>query len=97
MDAPLYPPATAFERPAIVATTMSTTTSSINALLASPRAKAILLREIPGFEARIGNDMIKPHLDNFSPRSLVQFGLFQADTLDRVDEQLRALGPEAGR
>lgn len=91
MDAPLYPPATAYERPAVVPTRMSTADTSIARMLADPSAKAILLREIPGFEARVGNDMLRPHMDNFSPRSLVQFGLFKAADLDRVDAQLAAL------
>jgi aspartokinase-like uncharacterized kinase len=91
MDAPLYPPSTAFEQPAILPHSLNTTSTSIAALLASPAAKAILIKEIPGMEQRIGGEQIKPHLDNFSPRSLVQFGLFKAADLDRVDAQLRAL------
>ena len=91
MDAPLYPPATAYERPATAPHRLNTATSSIAALLADPAAKAIILKEIPGFEARISTPQLKPHLDNFSMRSLVQFGLFKAAELDRVDAQLRTL------
>ena len=91
MDAPLYPPAAAYERPAIATHRTNTTTTSIAALLADPAAKAIILREIPGFEGRVSNPQLKPHLDNFSMRSLVQFGLFKAAELDRVDAQLRTL------
>ena len=91
MDAPLYPPATAYERPATAPHRLNTTTISIAALLADPAAKAIILREIPGFEGRVSNPQLKPHLDNFSMRSLVQFGLFKAAELDRVDAQLRTL------
>ena len=96
MDAPLYPPATAYERPAVAPHRMNTTTTSIAALLADPAAKAILLKEIPGFEGRVGNPQLKPHLDNFSMRSLVQFGLFKAAELDRIDVQLRALPMSGG-
>jgi hypothetical protein len=91
MDAPLYPPATAYERPATAPHRLNTTTTSIAALLADPAAKAIILKEIPGFEGRVNNPQLKPHLDNFSMRSLVQFGLFKAAELDRVDVQLRTL------
>jgi hypothetical protein len=96
MDAPLYPPSSAFEQPAILPHKLSTTTTSIAALLADPAAKAILTREIPHLEQRIGNDQLKPHLDNFSPRSLVQFGIFKAADLDRVDTQLNALTSATG-
>jgi hypothetical protein len=91
MDAPLYPPSRAYEQPVVVPHRLDTATTSIAALLADPAAKAILLAEIPGFMARIGNEALKPHLYNFSPRSLVQFGIFKADALDRVDRQLGAL------
>lgn len=95
MDAPLYPPAAAFEQPAVLPHGLDTMTTSIAALLANPAAKAILLKEIPGFEGRVSAGPLKPHLDNFSLRSLVQFGLFRPADLDRVDEQLRAL-PQPG-
>ena len=36
--------------------------------------------------------MLKPHLGNFSFRSLLQFGAVKPDALDRLDVQLRALG-----
>ena len=91
MDAPTYPPASAYEAPVRVAYAVTTANTSITQLLADPAAKAILLTEIPGFESRISNEQLKPHLDNFSPRSLVQFGVFKADALDRVDVRLRAL------
>jgi hypothetical protein len=93
MDAPLYPPSQAYEQPAVVPHRMDTNTISIAALLANPAAKAIIIAEIPNFMARIGNEQLKPHLYNFSPRSLVQFGLFKADALDRVDQQLATLPP----
>lgn len=96
MDAPLYPPALAFEPPVIQAYRMTTTNTSIATLLSSPQIKAIMQREIPGYEARIKGDMLAPHLDNFSPRSLVQFGLFKADALDRVDAEILKLPNASG-
>ena len=93
MDAPLYPPSQAYEQPSVVPHRMDTNTTSIAALLADPAAKAIIIAEIPTFMARIGNEQLKPHLYNFSPRSLVQFGVFKADALDRVDQQLGTLPP----
>jgi hypothetical protein len=96
MDAPLYPPATAYVAPERVAHKVDSYQTSIADLLANPDTKAILLREIPGFEGRVGNSALKPHLGNFSLRSLVQFGVFKAEQLDKVDVFLRALPPVKG-
>ena len=99
MDAPLYLPWRAYEAPAPVAYEMTTANTSIKRLLASPATKSIMIEEIPGLEGRIAGDQLRPHLDNFSPRSLVQFGLFKAEVLDRVDRRLHALwtGRESGK
>lgn len=91
MDAPLYPPAQAYERPAPLYQPMTTTNTSIARMMAVPAVYAMLKEEISGLDARVGNPMLKPHLDNFSFRGMVQFGAFQAGTLDRVDARLRAM------
>jgi hypothetical protein len=51
-----------------------------------------MVKELPGIEARLNVDMLKPHLGNFSFRSLVQFGFAKTEQLDRIDEKLRTLG-----
>ena len=78
MDAPIYPPSVAYHGPARLPEVMSSKTTTITDLLANPAAKAIVIREIPGFESRIANPMLKPHLGAFSLRSLVQFGMFKS-------------------
>ncbi|HEX7853536.1 MAG TPA: hypothetical protein VF503_07550 [Sphingobium sp.] len=92
MDAPLYPPASAFVQPQRTPRALNTQDVAIADLKANPTAWAIVLKEIPNMEARIGNEMIKPHLGNFSLRSLVQFGVVPVPALDRIDVQLKALG-----
>ena len=92
MDAPLYPPASAFEQPVRAPRHLSTQDTAIADLKAIPAAWAIVLKEAPNIEARIGSEMIKPHLGNFSFRSLVQFGIVKTDILDRIDTQFQALG-----
>jgi hypothetical protein len=92
MDAPLYPPAQRFERPRRLPRPLTTQETAVSELKAVPEAWAIVLGEIPKVEGRIGNDMLKPHLGNFSFRSLVQFGVVRADELDRIDEKLKLLG-----
>lgn len=92
MDAPLYPPAIRFEQPVRVARTLSTDNTPIAELMKVPVAWAVVVKEIPGIEGRLSVPMLKPHLGNFSLRSLVQFGFSSNEQLDRVDAQLSALG-----
>lgn len=91
MKAPLYRPATAFVPPRRIAGPLGTHTTAIADLRRNPAAWAIVNKEIPHLDARIGNDMIKPHLGNFSFRSLIQFGIVAPDALDRIDAQFEAL------
>lgn len=97
MDAPVYPPAIAYVAPPRLAYARTTANTSIKQLMADPATKAILEKEIPDIQVRIGNAQLKPHLDNNSPRSMVQFGLFKADALDRVDAQIAKLDAGAAK
>ena len=96
MDAPLYPPSQAYEAPILVPYEMNTTNTSIAVLLANPAIKAIILKEMPIIGAMVSNEMLKPHLNNFSPRSLVQFGALKGDALDKVDAQIHMLPKAQG-
>lgn len=92
MDAPLFPPATTFVLPERVAYQVSTRNTPIAELMKIPAAWAVVVKEVPGIEKRLGNPMLKPHLGNFSLRSLVQFGFSTNEQLDRIDAQLQGLG-----
>jgi hypothetical protein len=91
MDAPLYPPARAFEAPVRLPRILNTSDAAVYDLKAVPAAWAIVLKELPGIESRFVGQL-EPHLSALSFRSLVQFGMVKADALDRIDAQLRALG-----
>lgn len=92
MDAPLYPPAEIYVRPERLAYRVSTRNTPIAELMKIPAAWAVVVKEVPGIEARLSVPMLKPHLGNFSLRSLVQFGFSTSEQLDRVDTQLQSLG-----
>ena len=92
MDAPLYPPATAFVPPERVPQRLSAAETPIAVLKSIPAAWAIVTKEIPGMDRRVGNPMLVVHLGNFSLESLLPFGIIQREALDRIDPQLRALG-----
>lgn len=91
MDAPLYPPATKFEQPRVVPRVMTTKETTIADLRKHPAAWAIVKKEIPGMDARLGGQLAV-HLGSFSLQSLVQFGAVRPDALPRIDEQLKKLG-----
>ncbi len=75
-----------------VARVVSTSNTPIAELMKIPVAWAVVVKEVPGIEGRLAVPMLKPHLGNFSLRSLVQFGFSTTEQLDRVDAQLKALG-----
>jgi hypothetical protein len=91
MDAPLYPPASAFVQPERVPQRLSARETPISTLQTVPAAWAIVLKEIPIMENLITGGL-KPHMGNFSLESLLPFGAARPDVLERIDRQLAALG-----
>ena len=96
MNAPIYPPSEAYEPPVYLPQELNTTTVSIAALLASPEAKAIVLRIIPDFETRVNdNEGLRAHADNLPASLMVPWGVVDAATMEKLDKELRALGSKA--
>lgn len=91
MDAPLYPPSSAYIAPSRVAEPMTTANASLADFIANPQALAILLEEVPELKFMMGTPLLKPHLGNMGPRTLVTFGGGQPERLDKVDARLKAL------
>lgn len=91
MDAPLYPPASAFEQPIRIPRQISLTNASIAELQQIPAAWALVVKAIPYIDMLIGSEQLKVHLGNFSFYSLVPFGLVQPAMLDQLNAQLLAL------
>jgi hypothetical protein len=92
MDAPLYPPATAFVQPERVPQPLSVRETPIAVLKANPGAWAIVIKEIPSLDRTVTGGL-KPHLGNFSLESLLPFRIVQRDVLERIDQQFRTLEP----
>jgi len=92
LDAPLYLPAKSYDPPRRLARVLSSRDTPIAILQANSAAWAIVNKEIPGMDRRIGNEMIKPHLGNFSLESLLVFGVVQREPLARIDAELAKLG-----
>jgi hypothetical protein len=92
MNAPLYPPATAFVQPVRAASAFNTRLTPIGELMKVPAAWAIVSKELPAIQMLVGSDVFKPHVGNFSLRSMVQFGIAKPEQLDKIDRELAALG-----
>lgn len=92
MDAPLYPPAKAFVAPIRLPRVLTSADTPVAVLRGNPAAWTVVTTLIPGLAGRIGSEAIKPHLTNFSLRTLVQFGVIPADQLPAIDARLSALG-----
>ncbi|WP_313437121.1 hypothetical protein [Novosphingobium sp.] len=71
---------------------LSSRETPIAILQSNPAAWEIVNKHIPGMDRRIGNEMIKPHLGNFSLESLLVFGVVQREPLARIDAELAKLG-----
>jgi hypothetical protein len=91
MDAPTYPPATAFEPPAAAPYELSVETVSIAELMSAPAAWAIVLKHAPSFKMLVSSPMAKPHLTNFTVDSFITYGVVSQETVDAVDRDLRQL------
>lgn len=91
MDAPLYPPAQNYEAPRFVPRPLSAKDTAIADLQKNPAAWAIVKKEIPAMDARMGGQLAV-HLGSFSLQTLVQFGAVPAAALPKIDAQLKALG-----
>lgn len=90
MDAPLYLPARRFERPQLLEVYFGVDSVPIADLVRSPTIRAMLMREIPGFERILGAGQLQQHLSNFTLRNLAEFGAISAEPLPRIDALLRA-------
>lgn len=94
MEAPVYLPASAFEAPRRLPRLLTVRDTPIAVLKRIPAAWAMVEKEIPGVERRIGSEQLRPHLQNFSFESLVVFGVVTREALDRLDRALTALGEQ---
>jgi hypothetical protein len=92
MDAPSYPPATAFVQPMVMPTPVSLRTAPLGTLVKMPAAWAIVLKHLPALKMMVGSEMIQPHLGNMTVVDVGQFaGVSSADTYAAIDAELRTL------
>lgn len=91
MDAPIYPPAAAFEPPAMAPVVLGLETASLAELMSSPSAWAIVLKHAPAIKMVIASPQIKPYLGNFTVGTFVGFGVVSQKAFDEIEAELRQL------
>jgi hypothetical protein len=92
MDAPTYPPATAFVQPVAVPYEISLRTVPLASLMQMPAAWAIVLKHMPALKMIASTPMIQPHLGNFTVADIAQFaGGLAPELRAKIDEELRSL------
>ncbi len=95
MDAPLYPPASAYEQPHLLPQILSTRTSTIADLQADPEAlavlKVILLRMA---EPRTGPIAIL--IEPLSMRDMSVYGGVSQKDIDRIDAEFARINARRG-
>ena len=92
MDTPLYPPAAAFEQPAVAPYTLSLGTVSVEELMHNPAAWAIVVERFPAMKFAAGAGQAKPHLGNMTVRDFAGFmGMKDSPALAAIDDDLARL------
>jgi hypothetical protein len=92
LDAPIYPPAAAFEQPIAAPYGLRLEDVSLAELMKVPAAWDIVLKHLPWIELMTGAPMMKPHLGNMTVHSLASFGMAPTpQVLAAIDEGLAGL------
>jgi hypothetical protein len=90
MDAPLYPPATVYEKPLAAPFEFGVDVLTLKELLSTPATEKILFDEFPGMKLALQGGL-KAHISNFTLRDVMTFGMGSKEQLAKVDAQLKAL------
>ncbi|TVV74169.1 hypothetical protein [Sphingomonas solaris] len=90
MEAPVYPPAAAYEQPvAIPPSELRSDVVSLVELMSAPTAWAIVLRHAPVFQALV--QALQPILSNMTVSSFVNYGVIDQKTVAAIDAELLRL------
>ena len=92
IDAPLYPPAAAFEQPAVTPRPLSVRNYAVSELMQMPAAWAIVLKHLPGLKMMAANPQAKPMLGTMTVADFAGFaGVDSRPALAAIDAELAAL------
>jgi hypothetical protein len=90
VEAPHYPPASAYHEPEAVAYTLTVADASVAELLATSQAKAAILAVVPDFEKRVSGD-IGQHLGNLSLKLLADYTVIDRAAYESIAGRIDGL------
>ena len=90
MDAPQFPPASAYHEPEAVAYLLTVADASVAELLAIAPAKAAILAVIPDFEKRVSGE-IGQHLGNLSLKLLADYTVIDHPAYQTIARRIDGL------
>lgn len=92
MDAPTYPPARVYQRPAAAPFEFGVDTVSLKELLSAPATRDLLFTEVPALKFMVNVEALKSNLSAFTLRTLADVaGIATPAQVARVDRLLRTL------
>lgn len=93
--APTFPPAAAFEQPAVTPRRLSVRNYSVAELMQRPDAWTIVVKHLPAIRMMTGNEQAKPALANMTVVDFASLMGVNNATYDAIDAELASL-PNAG-
>jgi hypothetical protein len=90
LDAPTYPPASMYVKPAAAPFEFGAESLTLKELLSAPATEKILYDEIPGLKRALQGGL-RAHVSNFTLHDVMAFGMVTQEKIAKIDAQLRAL------
>lgn len=91
MEAPLYPPAAAYEPPTPVAVDLRVENTSIAELMTAPKAWAIVLKHAPMLDFIVKIPVVQPNLSNFTVDSFAAFSVVSQAAVAAINAEFSKL------
>lgn len=95
MDAPLYPPASAYEQPQALPQVLSTRTSSVADLQADAEALAVLKAILPSMAEPLSGQ-IALLIEPLSLRDASVYGWVKPEDIDRIEAEFSKINARRG-
>lgn len=97
IDAPVYPPAAAFEQPVVAPRPLSVRSYTVAELMQQPAAWAVVVKHMPGVKLMVSAEQAKPMMSTMTLADLGQFTGGAPKVLDAIDAELAQLPQGGGR
>ena len=90
MEAPTYPPATAYEPPALLPYELSAAGCAMAELMSIPAAWAVVMKHVPSLKSAVENPFVKQVAGTLTIVDIASFDSpLDKSTIAAIDEELR--------